>query len=163
MADDGPLDPLFERIADLASAIEPGQRRKVARGIGNDLRSSMRRRLRDNIKPDGEPMIARKVKSGGLRPKRLRDTKPEPIRARSKRMFLKAGKRLKVDASPDGVSMGFRGRDARVMGVHQYGGQDNVGGSGSPKADYPAREPMGLSKEDRERILERVFTSLGEP
>lgn len=157
MADDGPLDPLFERIADLVVGIEPGQRRKVARGIGNDLRSSMRRRLRDNIKPDGAPMIARK------RPRRLRDTTPEPLRAQVKRMFLKAGKKLKVEAREDGVSMGFRGHDARIMGVHQYGGRDNVAGAGSTKADYPAREPMGLSNEDRERILDRVLASLGEP
>ena len=54
---------------------------------------------------------------------------------------------------------GFAGRVAAVASVHQFGEMDRPS-SHSPAVRYPVRELLGMSAEDRERLMETVLDHL---
>ena len=69
---------------------------------------------------------------------------------------LRTVRHLKVQASDKQASVGFLGRGACIARVHYEGLRDQVT-PGEPQVLYPARELLGFSDADRERILELVL------
>lgn len=157
----GDLDPLTNALDDLAARIAPAERKKLAGEVATDLRAANAKRMRANVEPDGEPMAPRKRRgSGRLRTKRLRDAPRKPKRSvRSERMFRGAAgpKYLRKESSAGEARVGFVGVMARIMAVHQYGQPDTVTRDpSSPTVVYPARVVIGMTPDDRLRILDTV-------
>ena len=146
------LDPLVAELARLESAISPGQRRVLSRQIATALRVANARRIRANVDPDGEAMPPRKPQE---------DPGDRGKRGRMFRRVAGTGY-LRRMATPLEARVGFVGRTARVMRVHQFGLRDRVSKQrGAAEIAYPERRVLGLSAEDRLRILDQVAAHLG--
>ncbi len=145
----GELTQLETWAAPLLAALSPGERRKLARRIGTELRRSQSQRIGAQQNPDGSAYAPRKRQQKGN------------IRRRAAAMFgkIRQARFLKVKADPAGVAIGFAGRVARIAGVHQYGLRDAVS-RGGPRVRYEARELLGLTEADIERIRDLLLEHL---
>lgn len=72
---------------------------------------------------------------------------------------LRTARFLKSRATADGVEVGYSGVAARIARAHQEGLRDRINDSDA-MADYPRRELLGLSKDDRTAIFRHVINSL---
>lgn len=157
--DVGGLDELELRLEQLMQNTDAAGRVRLAHQIGRELRRSQARRIRGNRNPDGSAYEPRK-------PREPLRAKAGRIKGRAKRgpMFRKMGSAayLSWEASPDGVDVGFADSAlARIARVHQFGLRDRVTRrSGGPEADYPARGLLGLTGDERGRILDLVLARL---
>jgi phage virion morphogenesis protein len=155
------LDRLQLSLEQLLATIEPGARRRLALAMGRRVKSANAARIRANVTPEGDAMVPRKRRIA--RPNRL--GRPEPLAPEKKgRMFRKAAspRWLRVRADADSVEIGYSGKGARILRVHQDGGREQVGPQpDAPFANYPARPLIGLSPTDREALLEMVAIALG--
>lgn len=144
------LQQLEEWVAPLLQAMGPGERMRLARTIGADLRRSQSQRIHQQKDPDGSPYTPRK--------KQLRT---RAGRIKRQRMFLKLrqAKYLKVKASAEEVSVGFVGRVARIARVHQQGEVDAVRPSG-PRVRYERRVVLGFTAVERERVKDLLIDHL---
>lgn len=141
------------RIARLIDQVTPAGRAALARRIAADMRKTNAKRIRDNIEPDGGSMVPRQPRRQG---KRLRD-RIGPAALRGEKMFARANgaKHLRAKATADGAQIGFAGSTARIMRIHQLGLRGKVAPDG-PSVSYPAREVLGISADDRARILTMI-------
>lgn len=73
---------------------------------------------------------------------------------------LRAARFLKMQATPQGVTVGYQGRAARIARVHQFGLRDQVGAG--VMAQYPARELLGLTSQDERQLTDLIMQHLGE-
>jgi len=156
--------PLNDRLDDLTRNLSPDQMRGLKDKIGTSARSSNVQRIKKNVTPDGEPMVPRKAKKrgggrqrGGRRPTKLRVLKAQ-------RMFQGAirPRYLRKRVTGDQVEVGYTGALARIMRVHQEGLRDHVTrADSSPEVTYPARPVLGLTPDDRLRILQLVVDQIG--
>ena len=151
MADD--LTAIEPWLDGIMARLEPGERLKVARRIGQMLRRRNAERIRANVQPDGSPMEPRKI----TRDKRGR------IRGRKGNMFPKTGmaKNMQVRADADQVEVSFKQTVAGAAKVHHYGLVDRVSrNAGAPRVRYPIRRLLGINGEDRDLILAEVSKML---
>lgn len=155
-----PLTGIFDNLLDRLGS---GEARQLGRDIAQDLRQANAGRMRVNTEPGGEPMTPRKRRaSGKLRSKRMRDegtTRGAKKTVRQTRMFQRAAgpRYLRKESSQGEAQVGFVGAMARIMSVHQYGQSDHVTRDpASPLVTYPARVVLGMTAEDRGRILDRI-------
>lgn len=152
MSEFGDFAPLIDAIDDLTARLAPVERAKLSREAATDLRRANAERIARNVTPAGEPMTPRKSR----RPRRLAAGVAE---RRQGLMFRSAGKPkfLRKRSSADGLEVGYAGAMARIMRVHQEGLRDTVTRDpSSPAVTYPARPTLGLTPEDRLRLLDRV-------
>jgi phage virion morphogenesis protein len=151
-----PLDPLDQELTRLAASIAAPARKKLAASIATDLRASNAKRIRANVQPDGERMEPRKASS--MRPEGLGAVARKKKDLPPPRMFQKAPGYLVKRATAAGAELGFSSAADRIMSVHQLGLVDQVSQeSGSPKVAYPERVVLGLSAEDRERLMSTIL------
>ncbi len=144
---------LVESLEALAARLDDRARVKLGRSLGAELRKLNAARIRANQTPEGAPMVPRKPH----RPEPSKLGRPQPLDPRKRgRMFRKAARYLRVQATPEALEMGFFGRAAALLIQHQEGGTYRVSRDTDAQADYPARPLLGLPPEDRARILERV-------
>lgn len=124
------LQPLLERLS-------MGERARLAKQIGRDLRKSQGKRISEQKNPDGSSYTPRR--------KRLRDQKGKIKR----KMFtkIKNTSNLKVLSNADSIAIGFVGRVARIARVHQEGLKDRAE-KGAPDVVYPKRELLGFTDQD---------------
>ncbi|MCK8640491.1 phage virion morphogenesis protein [Acinetobacter schindleri] len=124
------LQPLLERLS-------VGERARLAKKIGRDLRKSQGKRISEQKNPDGSSYTPRR--------KRLREQKGKIKR----KMFtkLKNTSNLKVLSTADSIAIGFVGRVARIASVHQEGLKDRAE-KGAPDVVYPKRELLGFTEQD---------------
>lgn len=124
------LQPLLERLS-------AGERARLAKQIGRDLRKSQGKRISEQKNPDGSSYTPRR--------KRLREQKGKIKR----KMFtkLKNTSRLKVLSTADAIAIGFIGRVARIARVHQEGLKDRAE-KGAPDVVYPKRELLGFTDQE---------------
>lgn len=151
MADD--LTAIEPWLDGIMARLEPGERLKVARRIGQMLRRRNAERIRANVQPDGSSMEPRKI----ARDKRGR------IRGRKGKMFPKTGlaKNIQVRADADEVEVSFKQPVAGAARVHHYGLIDRVSrNAGAPRVRYPIRRLLGINDEDRDMILAEVSKML---
>lgn len=124
------LQPLLERLS-------MGERTRLAKQIGRDLRKSQGKRISEQKNPDGSSYTPRR--------KRLREQKGKIKR----KMFtkIKNTSNLKVLSNADSIAIGFVGRVTRIARVHQEGLKDRAE-KGAPDVVYPKRELLGFTEQD---------------
>lgn len=150
MAND--LEALETWAAVLLDRLEPGERGKLARSIGQELRHSQQKRVMAQENPDGSKFAPRKQRN--LRGKQGR------VR-RKLAMFkkLRTASYLKVRGDSNAVSVGFTGRVARIARVHQYGLNDRAE-RGAPDVRYEQREILGVASYDLDLIRNMLLNQL---
>lgn len=146
------LEALEDWAGVLLARLEPGERSKLARTIGQELRRSQQKRVVAQQNPDGSKFAPRKQRS--LRGKQGR------IR-RKLAMFkkLRTASYLKVRGDSNAVTVGFTGRIARIARVHQYGLKDRAE-RGAPDVRYDQREVLGFTQSDIDLIRDSLLTHL---
>lgn len=124
------FEKIEQWIAPLLQKASISDRRKLARKIGNKLRTNQSNRIRDQKNPDGTPYLGRK-------------------NASSKRMFEKIRKRphLRMRSDENSVEVGFTGRTSNIAEIHQEGLNDTPNPKGK-KIRYNRRELLGFSQQD---------------
>ena len=132
------LQPYLERLS-------VGERAKLSKQIGRDLRKNQSKRISAQQNPDGSTYTPRR--------KRLREQKGKIKR----KMFtkLKNTAHLKLLSTADAIAIGFVGRVARIAQVHQEGLKDRVE-RGAPSVVYPKRELLGFTDQDL-KLIEDSF------
>ncbi|MBY8945174.1 phage virion morphogenesis protein [Pseudomonas sp. SH10-3B] len=146
------LEALETWAAVLLDRLEPGERGKLSRSIGQELRRSQQRRVIAQENPDGTKFAPRKQRN--LRAKRGR------IR-RKLAMFKKlpSARYLKVNGDSKSVTVGFTGRIARIANIHQYGLSDRAE-RGAPSVRYEKRKVLGLNNSAIDLIRDQILIGL---
>lgn len=149
------LEALETWAAVLLDRLESGERSKLARSIGQELRRSQQKRVMAQENPDGSKFAPRKQRN--LRGKQGR------IR-RKLAMFkkLRTASYLKIRGDRNAVTVGFTGRIARIARVHQFGLKDRAE-RGAPDVRYEKREVLGLTDSDLDLIRDMLLTQLTTP
>ncbi len=149
------LEALETWAAVLLDRLESGERSKLARSIGQELRRSQQKRVMAQENPDGSKFAPRKQRN--LRGKQGR------IR-RKLAMFkkLRTASYLKIRGDRNSVTVGFTGRIARIARVHQFGLKDRAE-RGAPDVRYEEREVLGLTDSDLDLIRDMLLTQLTTP
>ncbi|QPO19612.1 phage virion morphogenesis protein [Pseudomonas sp. Y39-6] len=146
------LEALETWAAVLLDRLEPGERSKLARNIGQELRRSQQKRMMAQENPDGSKFAPRKQRN--LRGKQGR------VR-RKLAMFkkLRTASYLKVRGDSNAITVGFTGRIARIARVHQYGLKDRAE-PGAPDVRYEQRAVLGFTESDLELIRDGLLAHL---
>ena len=146
------LEALETWASVLLERLEPGERVKLARSIGQELRRSQQKRVMAQENPDGSKYAPRKKRD--LRGKQGR------IRRRLD-MFkkLRTASYLKIRGDSNAVTVGFTGRIARIAKVHQYGLKDRAE-RGAPDVRYDQREVLGFTEADLDLIRDGLLAHL---
>ena len=132
------LGPWIDRIAQQLNA---SQTRKLNQRLSTKLRTALKRRIAAQKDPDGRKFTPRKRSQRGS--------------IRSGAMFKRLPKMVKTAYSSSHAEIGFSGRTAEVMKVHQYG--KTIKPSEDSKATrYPIRETVGWSDEDKKLIINEI-------
>lgn len=146
------LEALETWASVLLARLEPGERSKLARSIGQELRRSQQKRVVAQENPDGTKFA----------PRKKRDVRGKQGRIRRKvAMFkkLRTVKYLKVRGDSNGITVGFTGRIARIARVHQYGLKDRAERD-APDVRYEQREVLGFTERDLVLIKDRLLDHL---
>jgi phage virion morphogenesis protein len=136
-------------LASLLANLDNKARRKLAREIAKQLRTSQQKRIAAQLNPDGSAFDPRKpqvrAQKGTIR----------------RTMFskLRTTKYLKTDANPNAAVVGLAGEVERIARVHQYGLRDRAQ-PGGPDVQYPARQLLGFTENDIEAIRDLVLVHL---
>lgn len=144
------LEDLQDWVKPLLEKLEPGQRRKLSRSIGQQLRKSQRARIASQKNPDGSPFEPRKPQARSQRGS-----------VRRSKMFMKIrqAKHMKLSLYQDSAAVGFLGGVSFVARVHQFGLREPVRKGGDPYK-FPERELLGFSDEDRELVRNLLIDHL---
>lgn len=146
------LEALETWAAVLLARLEPGERSKLARSIGQELRRSQQKRVMAQENPDGSKYA----------PRKKRDLRGKQGRVRQKlAMFkkLRTVRYMKVRGDANAVTVGFTGRLTRIARVHQYGLKDRAE-RGAPETRYEQREVLGFTDSDLDLIRDSLLSHL---
>ncbi len=143
------LEALETWAAVLLERLEPGERSKLARRIGQELRRSQQKRVMAQENPDGSKFAPRKLRN-------LRGKQGRVKRKLAMFKKLRTASYLKVRGDSNAVSVGFTGRIARIARVHQYGLKDRAE-RGAPDVSYEQREVLGFSATDLDLIRDAIL------
>lgn len=146
------LEALETWAAVLLDRLEPGERSKLARSIGQELRRSQQQRVMAQENPDGSKFA----------PRKQRNLRGKQGRVKQKlAMFkkLRTASYLKVRGDSNSVTVGFTGRIARIARVHQYGLNDRAE-RGAPNIRYEQREILGFTDLDLNLIRDGLLAHL---
>lgn len=151
MADNDLLHQFETWAAAILDRLSATERKQLTRTIARDLRRSQAQRIAAQQNPDGSPYEPRQ---------RLRD-RGRGGRVRQRKMFakLRTAKHLKAIGTTTAAIVEFRGRDARIARVSQYGLRDRVSPTG-PTVRYPRRILLGFTDADRARVKELIMDQL---
>ncbi|HHA1273160.1 TPA: phage virion morphogenesis protein [Enterobacter mori] len=144
------LKPFDDKLAGLLAALSPAARRKLAGEIAKELRKSQQQRIKQQKKPDGSPYQARKR---------------QPLRGKSGRikraMFqkLRTSRYMKASGRENSAVVEFTSKVQRIARVHQYGLKDKPVRN-SAAVDYPERQLLGISEDDRQRVEQIIIDTL---
>ncbi|WP_052229390.1 phage virion morphogenesis protein [Pseudomonas fluorescens] len=143
------IEALNTHLDGLLAQLEPGARRALAKAIAKEIQPRQRKRIADQLNPDGSPFAKRKPQ---LRQKagRVRRT-----------MFskLRTARYLKTSATSNSAVIGFVGEVERIARVHQFGLRDRVQ-KGGKEAQYAPRELLGFTDDDVSAIHDLVISHL---
>lgn len=148
-----PLTALQTWVEPMLQKLDSRARINLAMQLGREQRRSIDRRVSAQQNPDGTPFAPRKA---------IRDQVGRIRRDSRGRMFRRITKSeyLKLDATANGVTIGFIGRVARIAQAHQHGLVDTVR-DGGPAVRYPRRELLGFTAEDIERHRDTLIRYFG--
>lgn len=142
----------FERWAgEILGRLSPATLTGLKRTLATAIRADQMQRIKAQLNPDGS----------AFEPRKRREDKGQ-LRARKGKikrgiMFRKlaSARYLKYQNTPEGISVGFFGRIARIARVHQDGLKDEVS-PGGPSHRYASRVLLGLTPSTR-AIITRVL------
>lgn len=139
------IEQLANHLQPLLQRLSSGERAKLAKKIGRDLRNSQKKRITEQKNADGSSYTPRR--------KRLREQQGKIKR----KMFtkLKSNDHLQLLSNADAVAIGFVGRVSRIANVHQNGLRDRAA-RGAPDVVYPTRELLGFTEQDL-KLIEDSF------
>ena len=140
MSDFSGLTDWLQRID---TQLDDGQKQALMRRIATRLRQQWSQRIRSQVDPSGAGFIPRKAKGRKFRSKRVK----------TGAMFTKTPRLLKTAYSTSHAEIGFAGRLAQIMAVHQYGQVARPSPTVRP-VQYAVRETVGFSSEDEQLIIE---------
>ena len=140
MSDFSGLTDWLQRID---TQLDDGQKQALMRRITTRLRQQWSQRIRSQVDPSGAGFIPRKAKGRKFRSKRVK----------TGAMFTKTPRLLKTAYSTSHAEIGFAGRMAAIMAVHQYGQVARPSPTVRP-VQYAVRETVGFSAEDEQLIIE---------
>lgn len=146
------LEALETWAAVLLDRLEPGERSKLARSIGQELRRSQQKRVMAQENPDGSKYAPRKQRN-------LRGKQGRVKRKLAMFKKLRTASYLKVRGDSNAVTVGFTGRIARIARVHQYGLKDRAE-HGAPDVQYHQREVLGFTDADLNLIRDSLLMHL---
>lgn len=146
------LEALETWASVLLERLEPGERSKLTRSIGQELRRSQQKRVMAQENPDGSRFAPRKQRN--LRGKQGR-VKRKLVMFKK----LRTASYLKVRGDSNTVSVGFTGRVARIARVHQYGLKDRAERS-APDVRYEQRKVLGFTDVDLDFIQDHLLAYL---
>lgn len=142
--------PFDDKLAGLIGALSPASRRRLAADIAKELRRSQQQRIKQQKAPNGTP---------------YQERKRQPLRAKKGRikraMFqkLRTSRYMKASGRNDAAVVEFTGKVQRIAQIHQLGLKDRP----NPHAQdvqYPERQLLGLSFEDKEMVKELIIELL---
>lgn len=118
-----------------------------------DIRTFMRSRIIRHLPPEG-------TADPGAMPSDLRGKKGQ-LRKRVLKMYdkMRRAPHLKFGGSPTEAWVDFTDRAGRIARVAQFGLKDRVTRDG-PEVQYPQRQLLGFSIEDREAMLDAALQHL---
>ena len=127
---------------EILQKMSPGERAKISRTIGREIRNSQKQRITSQQNTDGSSYAPRK--------KRLRDRMKGKVR---NKMFskIKSLTYLKVMSNADSIDIGFAGRIARIARVHQYGLRDRAD-KNAPSLQYANLLLLVLTEKEMTKI-----------
>lgn len=142
----------------LLAKLQPQQRRRVLVDIARRMRTDNTKRMRTQTSPEGTAWERRKPPGPALRSRR------EQIRQQAQQrapMFakLRQAKNLKARGMAGAAVVEFAGRAQRIARVHHFGEADAVN-PGGPKYTYPARELLGITQADAEKVRDLLLQHL---
>ena len=140
MSDFSGLTDWLQRID---TQLDDGQKQALMRRITTRLKQQWSQRIRSQVDPSGAGFIPRKAKGRKFRSKRVK----------TGAMFTKTPRLLKTAYSTSHAEIGFAGRMAAIMAVHQYGQVARPSPTVRP-VQYAVRETVGFSSEDEQLIIE---------
>lgn len=143
------LEALETWAAVLLERLEPGERSKLARSIGQELRRSQQKRVMAQENPDGSKFAPRKQRN-------LRGKQGRVKRKLAMFKKLRTASYLKVRGDSNAVTVGFTGRIARIARIHQYGLKDRAE-QGAPEVRYEQREILGFTEADLSLIRDALI------
>ncbi|WP_071058135.1 phage virion morphogenesis protein [Pelistega sp. MC2] len=146
MSDD--LNQLETWIGDLYARLDAKHMSRVNRTVGTTLRRSQAQRIIAQQNPDGSQYAPRSNR-------RLR-TKKGTIRRRKMFSRIRLNKYFINASNANEVTVGFRGRNAVIAAVHQYGESTKNFGR---MIRMPKRELLGLTDQEIETIRD-IYLSL---
>lgn len=132
------LAPWIDRIG---KQLNPNQTRTLNRRISTKIRTNWKRRIKAQKDPDGRKFTPRK--------------RDQPGSIRSGAMFKRLPKLMKTAYSSRHAEIGFAGRTAEVMKVHQFGLTVKPS-ENSDATRYPVRETAGWSDDDKNLIINEI-------
>lgn len=150
MAD--PFDQIDAYLGAAVRALAPAERKVLMREIIRELRKRNQKRITAQEGPDGRKWPPRARKRDGR------------VKSTAKMLLgFRAARRMVLEATQDGASLGYRGSTAALALVHHFGQVDFVV-SGGPRVKYPARPLLGVSAGDidwvRQRVMDRITAAL---
>lgn len=140
MSDFSGLSDWLRRID---TQLDDGQKQALMRRIATRIKQQWSQRIRSQRDPSGAGFVPRKAKPRKFRGKRVK----------TGAMFTKAHRQLKTAYSSHHAEIGFAGRLAAIMAVHQYG-QVAKPSPNAKAVQYAVRETVGFSPEDEQIIIE---------
>lgn len=146
------LEALETWAAVLLARLEPGERSKLARSIGQELRRSQQKRVMAQENPDGSKFAPRKQRN-------LRGKQGRVKRKLAMFKKLRTASYLKVRGDSNAVTVGFTGRIARIARVHQYGLKDRAA-RGAPEVLYDQREVLGFTEDEKSKLYDKLLMLL---
>lgn len=150
MADDD-LRRLEEWFGQILAGLAPGERRRGALRLGQQLRRSNLDRIAANVEPSGTPMERRKPRY---------DRKGKLRAGAGKKMFrgMRALRNWKIDADEEGVEIApVNGLVERIAAINHFGEQVTIGRLRDGRRirhRYRERRLLGFSTGDETLALE---------
>ncbi|WP_213936834.1 phage virion morphogenesis protein [Pseudomonas sp. dw_612] len=143
------LEALEDWAAGLLAQLEPASRKRLARSLGQTLRSSQQKRIIAQRNPDGSKYAPRKQRNLRGKSGRMKRKVQMFQKIRTVRFF-------KFQGDENGISIGFTGRIARIARVHQYGTKDRAEHR-APQVRYETREMLGFTNSDLDQIRDDLL------
>lgn len=144
------LEALEDWASGLLEQLEPAARNRLVRSLGHALRKSQQQRIITQRNPDGSKYPPRKQRN-------LRGKKERVKRKVQMFQKLRTASFLKVNGDGNAISVGFKGRIARIARVHQFGLKDRAERSAAD-IKYEQRKVLGFSDADLDLIREEMLT-----
>ena len=145
------IDRLADWTVPLLAALQPQQRRQLARQLARELRIDNAKRMRAQVAPDGSPWTPRKAQPARAQRGKLR----------TGAMFTKIrlARHFKIRATDGEAAAYFTGMTKRIARVHHYGLRDRVK-PGGPMHEYAQRQLLGITPEFAQRVHDMISDHL---